>query len=119
MIGEVAEHAGLAPSAIRYYEQLGLIRPVGREAGRRRFAESAPNRLRAITAAREAGFSLEEIRRLLDSQAQGTEEWRGLVEAKITQVQARIERLQMIEGTLRDSLECGCGAWDDCPIVIG
>ena len=119
LIGDLAERAGLAPSAIRYYEQQGLIRPVGREAGRRLFAESAANRLRAITGAREAGFSLEEIRRLLDSQAEGTEVWRDLVVAKVAQVRSRIERLEVIEATLRESLECGCGAWDECPIVIG
>ena len=119
LIGVLAERAGLAPSAIRYYEEQGLIRPLRREGGRRLFAESAANRLRAITGAQEAGFSLEEIRRLLDSQAEGTEEWRDLVVAKAAQVRSRIERLQAVEATLHESLECGCGAWDECPIVIG
>ena len=58
LIGEVAQRAGVATSAIRYYEELGLIEPAGRDSGRRLFPESAPRRLRAITAAREAGFSL-------------------------------------------------------------
>ena len=118
LIGEVAERSGVATSAIRYYQELGLIEPVRRESGRRVFADSAANRLRAITAAREAGFSLEEIRGLLDSQAQGSQEWRGLVEAKIAEVCSRIERLQAIEATLRDSLSFGCRAWDECPIVL-
>jgi DNA-binding transcriptional MerR regulator len=119
LIGEVAERAGLATSAIRYYEELGLLQPAARESGRRLFDESAANRLRAITAAREAGFSLEEIRRLLDSQSEGTETWRELVQAKIDEVGSRIVRLQTIEQTLRDSLECGCRAWDECPILVG
>lgn len=118
LIGDLAEQAGLAASAIRYYEELGLVRPVGREAGRRLFAESAANRLRAITAAQEAGFSLDEYRRLLDSQTEGTDEWRELVVAKAAQVRSRIERLQAIEQTLRESLKCGCAAWDDCPILL-
>jgi len=118
LIGEVAQRAGLATSAIRYYEELGLVRPVARESGRRLFEESAANRLRAITAARDAGFTLEEIRRLLDSQAEGTEEWRTLVEAKIVGLRSRVARLQAIEKTLRDSLECGCRAWDECPILV-
>jgi len=118
-IGEVARRSGLATSAIRYYQELGLISPIGHASGRRRFGESAAGRLRAITAARQAGFSLEQIRRLLDSQAEGTVEWRELVTGKITEVRARIERLQAIEATLRDSLTCGCRAWDECPLSSG
>jgi DNA-binding transcriptional MerR regulator len=118
LIGEVAERAGLATSAIRYYEELGLIRAISRQAGRRLFEESTANRLRAISAVREAGFSLEEIRRLLDSQSEGTEEWPSMVEAKIEDLRSRISRLQTIEATLRDSLQCGCPAWDECPILV-
>lgn len=117
LIGEVAERTGLATSAIRYYDELGLIEPLGRESGRRLFAESVANRLKAITAAREAGFSLDEIRSLLDSQAEGTGEWRALVGSKIAEVRCRVERLQAIETTLRESLSCGCRAWDECPIL--
>ena len=117
LIGEVSDRSGLATSTIRYYEELGLIEPVGRESGHRLFAEEAPRRLRTITAAREAGFSLTEIGRLLSSQAEGTDEWRSLVEAKIDSVETRIERLEAVARTLRESLECGCRAWDQCPIV--
>ncbi len=118
LIGEVADLTGLATSTIRYYEELGLIRPVRRESGRRLFEEGTPRRLRAISAAREAGFSLEEIGRLLGSQAAGTDEWRSLVERKIGSVEARAERLQAIASTLRDSLDCGCQMWDLCPLVV-
>ncbi len=118
-IGEVARRSGLATSAIRYYQELGLVSPVGHASGRRRFDEAAAGRLRAITAARQAGFSLDQIRRLLDSQAEGSAEWRELVADKITEVRARIERLQAVEATLRDSLTCGCRAWDECPLGSG
>ena len=118
LIGEVAAETGLATSAIRYYEDLGLIEPVGRVSGRRLFPDSVPRRLRAITAAREAGFSLDEIRRLLDSQTEGSDDWIELVQAKIIETQGRIKRLRLIEKTLRDSLTCGCRAWDECPIVL-
>jgi MerR family redox-sensitive transcriptional activator SoxR len=118
LIGELAQRAGMAPSAIRYYEEIGLVEPAGRESGRRLFPESMANRLRAITAAQEAGFTLEEIRRLLNSQAEGRGEWRALVEAKIDEVEARLDRLRTIAATLRESLTCGCRAWDECPIVL-
>lgn len=118
LIGELAEQTGLAPSAIRYYEDLGLVQPVTRRSGRRVFDNAAANRLRAITAAQEAGFTLDEVRRLLDSQAAGTRQWKAMVKAKIADVRARIERLEVVEATLRESLRCGCRAWDECPIVL-
>lgn len=118
LIGQVAEQSGLATSAIRYYEDLGLIETATRVSGRRHFPESTPRRLRAITAAREAGFTLEEIQRLLDSQAEGTQEWIELVEAKLGEIRSRLRRLRGIEKTLRDSLTCGCQAWDECPILL-
>ena len=118
MIGEVAELAGVSTSAIRYYEQLGLIGPAPRESGRRVFPENAWSRLKAITAARDAGFSLDEVRRLLDSQAEGTQDWRALVEEKIRDVQERAQRLGAIAEILRESLECGCSAWDHCTLLV-
>jgi DNA-binding transcriptional MerR regulator len=78
---------------------------------------SAASQLKAIAAARPAGFSLEEIRCLLDSRAEGTVEWREKAESTIAEVRTRIEQLQSIEAILRESLECGCGAWDECPII--
>jgi len=117
LIGEIAQSAGVATSAIRYYEEIGLVQPLRREGGRRIFGDQAVNRVRAITAAREAGFSLDEIRRLLGSQLEGTEEWRALVEDKITGVEGCIVRLQAITKILRESLDCGCRAWDECPIA--
>jgi MerR family transcriptional regulator, redox-sensitive transcriptional activator SoxR len=118
LIGEVAERTGVATSAIRYYEEVGLVQSLRREAERRVFADQAVNRLRAIVGAREAGFSVEEIRRLLDSRADGTDGWSALVEEKIISVEERVDRLQAIARTLRESLDCGCRAWDECSIVM-
>ena len=107
----------MTTSAIRYYEQVGLVRPRRRESGRRLFGKEAAARLRTIMAARKAGFTLDEIRRLLDSQSEGTADWRGLVEAQIATVEASVDRLRVVAEVLRHSLECGCGAWDECPSV--
>ena len=118
LIGEVAQQTGLATSAIRYYEDLGLIAKATRVSGRRHFIDSTPRRLRAITAAREAGFTLNEIHRLLDSQAEGNQDWIELVQAKIAEIRSRRRRLKDIEQTLQESLTCGCQAWDECPILL-
>src|SRR5258708_39924932 len=64
-IGEVARRSGLRPSAVRYYEERGLIEPEGRSGGRRVYSEEAGERLALITFAKNAGFTLDDIRTVL------------------------------------------------------
>lgn len=65
-IGELAERTGLAPSRIRFYERIGLLRPPVRQAnGYRSYAQDAVQALNLIATAQQAGFSLEELRQLL------------------------------------------------------
>src|ERR687889_574877 len=65
-IGELAQRAGLATSAIRYYERVGMLPPAERVSGQRRYGEDAVARLAFIAAAQNAGFTLREIRELAD-----------------------------------------------------
>src|ERR671923_1495551 len=64
-IGEVARRAGVATSAIRYYERVGLLPPAERVSGQRRYGEETLGRLAFIGVAQNAGFSLREIRELV------------------------------------------------------
>ncbi len=64
-IGEVAERAGLRTSALRYYEEAGLLEPTTRVSGQRRYDESALERLTVIQFCQQLGFTLAEIRLLL------------------------------------------------------
>ena len=64
-IGEVEKRAGLPAKTIRYYEEIGLVRPDRRENGYRSFSEQDIHRLRFVQRARSLGFSVEECRRLL------------------------------------------------------
>lgn len=112
-IGELAARSGVAVSAIRYYEELGLVAPAQRVSGRRQFDESALDRLRAIAAAQEAGFQLAEIATLLDGAPR-----RELVVEKLAEVRARIRRLQRVAEALEQAAECGCSSLDHCPIVV-
>jgi DNA-binding transcriptional MerR regulator len=66
-IGEVAREAGVSVSAIRFYERNGLLPEADRVGGRRRFGSDVVRRLGVIDVAKQAGFSLDEIRALLDS----------------------------------------------------
>ncbi len=71
-IGQLAKRAGLRTSALRYYEEQGLLAPVGRtESGYRLYAPEAEQTLRFIQRAQRLGFSLANIRALLDSQQDG------------------------------------------------
>ena len=65
-IGELADQLGVASSAIRYYEQVGLIKPPLRISGQRSFPESALKTIRFIQLAQAGGFSIAEIKTILD-----------------------------------------------------
>jgi MerR family redox-sensitive transcriptional activator SoxR len=117
-IGEVARRTGIRPSAVRYYERIGLLRPVPRAGGQRRYEPSTLHRLSAIRLAQRAGFSLDEIGRLFEAERlPGGAGWRALVEGKLREVRARMDEFQVMERMLLESLDCGCEAFDECPLI--
>src|SRR4030095_11138609 len=69
-IGELSERTGVPTSALRYYDDLGLVRPAARAGGRRRYAASAVRDVGLILFLREIGFSLAEIERFIAGQRQ-------------------------------------------------
>lgn len=116
-IGELAERAGLAASTIRYYEEVGLLPPPARTSGRRVFGEQALDRLLVIAFAKEAGFSLREIRQLFDGFASDTPagaRWQKLATAKLAEVEALAARIDTMKRLLREALRCGCVELDAC-----
>ena len=64
-IGELARRTGLASSALRYYERVGLLSPAGRAGGRRHYGASSAERVALIQLCQDAGFTLREIRALV------------------------------------------------------
>jgi DNA-binding transcriptional MerR regulator len=124
-IGEVAEREGLSPEALRFYERLGLVFPVGRtKSGYRLYDVETLRRLRFIRMARELGFSLQEIRELLELRiAQPKAEvcrWvQQRVEEKLTTVRRKLEQLHRLEAVLLELLQA-CQkrqATDPCPLL--
>jgi DNA-binding transcriptional MerR regulator len=111
-IGQVAERTGIPVSTVRYYEEIGVISTAARVGGKRRFADDTVGRVRFIRWAQEAGFSLDEIRVILDDE---TGVWRDLVDEKLDELIQRRDRLDGMIATLRDVRECGCGAVASCP----
>ncbi len=113
-IGEVAETTGIAVSAVRYYEDIGMISAAARVGGKRRFDTDTVGRVRFIRTAQEVGFSLDEIRTILDDERGG---WRDLVDDKLVELHDRRNRLDTMISMLTEIQKCGCGAVASCPLV--
>jgi len=113
-IGEVARSTGITVSAVRYYDEIGVISTVTRVGGKRRFAPETVGRVNFILRAQEAGFSLDDIRIVLDDTAG---EWRDLVEKKLHELIERRNRLDTMIAMVTEIRDCGCDAVASCPSV--
>ena len=105
-IGELAERTGVARSALRYYEELGLLTPDGREWGQRRYSESAVAATGVILLLREVGFSLREIGQVVQggSASPGAASWRALAAGKIDDLSERIAKAEAARSALEHAL---------------
>jgi MerR family redox-sensitive transcriptional activator SoxR len=121
-IGEVAERAKVSISAIRFYERNGLLPEPERVGGQRRFDGETVRRLGIVDIAKQAGFSLAEIRILLDSVDAGApahEQLRALAERKLPEVEQLIERAEAMREWLTTASGCGCDSLDGCALFVG
>src|SRR6185436_18664076 len=120
-IGEVGRRAGLQPSAIRYYEQLGLVPKPSRSGGKRRYDESVFEWLSLIALAREAGFTMAEIKRLVSGFKPGSlpaARWNELATRKLAEIDAIVARAERMRAVLRVALDCGCFRLEDCSALL-
>jgi MerR family redox-sensitive transcriptional activator SoxR len=116
-ISEVARQVGIRASAIRYYEQIGILQPAQRVSGQRRYDRSALYRLAIVQRARQTGFSLDEIRQLFFGFTDRTpisERWRKLSGKKLAELDARIEEIRSMKNLLVQIQKCRCDAIDQC-----
>ena len=119
-IGFVAKRTGLAVSAIRFYEEEGLVCPGRDRGGRRVFARGDIRRLSFVRIAQRLGFSLTDIRDALASLPEGRnptrEDWARLAEGFRDEIDARINGLQALREKLDGCIGCGCLSLDRCSI---
>ncbi|MBT9386162.1 redox-sensitive transcriptional activator SoxR [Pseudooceanicola sp. CBS1P-1] len=119
-IGAVAERTGLAPSAIRYYESEGLVRPWRDDAGQRRYDRTDIRRLSFIMIAQSLGASLAEIRDQLAALPKGraptAADWRQMSEHYRAALDARIATLTRLRDNLGNCIGCGCLSLDSCAL---
>ena len=114
-IGDVARRAGVRTSLLRYYEEVGLLPPPHRVSGQRRYDESVLRRLVVIDVAQRAGFTLDEIRDLVDAGADPlSERLRRLADQKLPAIEALIDRAERVRAWLDVARACDCAAIEDC-----
>ena len=116
-IGEVAAATGHTPSRLRHWESLGLLPPPPRLGGKRRYPRSVLDRIAVIDLARRAGFTLAQIRVLVDGAATGAappEQWAALADEKLADLDALIARAQATRQLLEALRRCDCPTLDEC-----
>lgn len=118
-IGELARRTGVAPSALRYYERIGLLSPAGRAGQRRCYDEESAERVALIRLCRDAGFTLAEIGRLLADWSGGGRAWTQLAQLKIAELDARIADAQRARELVEHALHCPHGDLLACPNFRG
>ena len=116
-IGEIAKKTGIAISAIRYYEDIGLLPPAKRVSGKRRYDDNIFHKIRVIQLAKQAGLTTDEIHTLLHDFPDGTppsQRWMSLAHTKIAELNERIQQIEAMKALLEKTLACECPTLEDC-----
>ena len=114
-IGELARRAGVATSALRYWEDLGLLPAPARISGRRRYPESWVGLVGVILLLQDAGFTLAEQKALAASRGVATDEWRHLAERKLAELDEQIAQAQAAREAIEHALHCPQEDILECP----
>ena len=117
-IGRVADATGIAATTLRYYEQIGLVPAPVRVGGQRRYDDSVLARLEVIGLCKSAGFTLDEIEVLFADDAPGRPASRALAEAKLAEIDARLESLARARAVIEWGMRCTCPSIDSCTCGI-
>ncbi len=120
-IGETAKRSGVAASALRFYEEKGLIESERAGSGHRRYPRPALRRIAFIVFAQRVGLSLEEIAaelaKLPPHQAPKSRDWSRLSATWTARIDARIAELERLKAGLTECIGCGCLSLDKCRLA--
>ena len=120
-IGDVARRTGLPAKTIRYYEGIGLVRPLRDTNGYRRFRDSDAHKLGFVGRARSLGFSIEDCRSLLalwEDEGRASADVKRIAEAHLRDIEAKIAELDAMRATLAHLIDAYAGDHrPDCPIL--
>lgn len=121
-IGEVAELSGIPPKTIRYYEDIGLVRPQRSDNGYRAFRETDLHKLAFLGRARALGFSIEDCRTLLslyEDESRESAQVKAVALEHLTAIDDKIAQLQFMRATLSHLVKsCHGDDRPDCPILV-
>jgi MerR family redox-sensitive transcriptional activator SoxR len=119
-IGDLASRSGVAASALRFYEDRGLIGSDRTGGGQRRYARATLRRIATIRAAQAVGLSLDEIRAALETLPNGrtptARDWQRLSRSWRRELDRRIAELQRLRDDLTGCIGCGCLSLDRCAL---
>ena len=119
-IGEVSRRSGVAASALRYYDDRGLISSERAGSGHRRYPRSVLRRIAFIVFAQRVGLTLDEIAselgRLRPSRAPNRQDWQRLSSTWTERIDERIAELQRLRGSLTECIGCGCLSLSRCAL---
>jgi DNA-binding transcriptional MerR regulator len=110
-IGELSERTGVPATTLRYYDELGLVRPAARAAGRRRYAASAVRDVGVIVFLREIGFTLGEIERFIAGERHGRRE---MIDHKLAELAEQQHRIEVARTALEHGRQCPAGEPTQC-----
>lgn len=120
-IGEVAQRAGLPPKTIRYYEDIGLIRPLRSQNGYRAFQENDLHKLAFLARARALGFTIEDCRTLValyDDSTRESAQVKRIAQEHLGQIDEKIALLKSMRNTLSHLVDsCQGDDMPNCPIL--
>ncbi len=120
-IGEIAQRSGLAPSAIRYYERIGLIRAERTLGNQRRYRRDVLRRIAFVRIAQRVGLSLDEIveslSRLPVDRAPTSQDWQQMTRGWRDRIDERIGILEALRGGLTKCIGCGCLSLRTCSLA--
>ncbi|WP_413989525.1 redox-sensitive transcriptional activator SoxR [Labrys okinawensis] len=120
-ISEIARRSGVASSALRFYEERGLITSERAGSGHRRYPRSTLRRIAFIVFAQKIGLSLEEIgaelAKLPEHRVPSREDWQKLSGEWTKRIDQRIAELQRLRAGLSECIGCGCLSIDRCHLA--
>lgn len=120
-VGEVARHSGLPAKTIRFYEDIGLIKPDRATNGYRTYSRDDAHRLAFLKRARSLGFSIEECRQLLalyQDKSRASQDVRRIAISHVEAIERKIAELQSMRATLHTLVDaCHGDHRPDCPIL--
>ena len=110
-----ARRAGVATSALRYWEELGLLPPAARIAGQRRYPDSAAGLVGIILLLRDVGFTLAQQKAFMASRAAAPGDWQLLARRKLAELDDQIAKAQAAREAINHALRCPHDDILDCP----